>query len=54
MCYDGASNQNGFRVGNPLFSTEGAHALVSIKLDFEVTNNVVSKLVSLDYKLQQK
>ena len=37
---NGASNQKGFSVGIPLVSPEEARTIISVKLDFEITNNV--------------
>ena len=39
MYFDGASNKKGCGVGVLLISPEGAHTPISVKLDFEVTNN---------------
>ena len=40
MYFDRSSKQKGFTVGILLVSPEGAHTLISIKRDFDVTNNV--------------
>jgi len=40
MCFDDASNQNGFGASILLVSTKGAHTPISVKLDCDVTNNV--------------
>lgn len=39
MYFDGASNQKGFGIGVLLVSPDGDHIPISVKLDFEVTNN---------------
>ena len=39
LYFDGASNQKGCGVGVLLVSPEGAHIPISVKLDFEATNN---------------
>lgn len=39
MYFGGVSNQKGCGVGVLLVSLEGAHTPLSVKLDFEVTNN---------------
>ena len=40
MYFGRALNKRGLRAGILVLSLEGAHALIPIKLDFEVTNNM--------------
>lgn len=40
MYFDRISNQKGFRASILLVSPYGVHASMSIKLDFDVTNNI--------------
>ena len=39
LYFDGASNYRGYDVGVLLISPEGEHVPISVKLDFNVTNN---------------
>ena len=41
MYFDMASNQKRFMIGILLVLLEGAHIPISVKLGFEVTNNIV-------------
>jgi len=38
--FNGAPNQKGFGIGILSVSAEGAHIVISVKLDFKVTNNM--------------
>ena len=40
MYFDGDSSKKTFRVGIPLVSPKRVHTSISIKLNFEVSNNV--------------
>jgi len=39
LYFDGASNHRGYGIGILIISPEGEHTILSIKLDFDVTNN---------------
>ncbi|XP_021754420.1 uncharacterized protein LOC110719738 [Chenopodium quinoa] len=43
LYFDGASNQKGCGIGVLLVSPKEEHVPISIKLDFDVTNNAISK-----------
>ena len=45
--FDRASNQKGFEVSILLVSPEGAYIPISVKPDFDVTNNIVEYKVCI-------